>query len=335
MQKPHNFLVHTKSRTIFPFLAALSLILGTGCSSEEAVLYSATYFGFETFITIKAINSGQTIVDEVGERLSAFSDLCDRFSDTSAVTIYDVNETNEPIEVPKDLFDCLAFAIDMQKECGSYFNPLIANLSDLWKDSIADPNHELPDEDAILAAIEEMNASDLELDETTCKVTRVGTAKVDMGAFAKGYALTFAKKMFEEAGVERYIINAGNSSLLVGKSSTYGTYKIIPEVDDKHYFAVMESSIGTSGSETQEFEKDGVAYTHIVNPSTGSAKVQPYPFVSVMVDDPGIADVLSTVLYLMGPGEEAKSLADHYDANYAFYDGDGAWDTYGLSVIDR
>jgi len=328
-----------QKRLPFYFSLLLSLLFATSCQQEELTQYSATYFGFETFISIKAINSGQEIIDRIGERLSTFSDLCDRFTDTDEKTIYDVNATNEPVEVPSDLAKCLQFALDMKEKCGAYFNPLIANLSDLWKKAIEDDNHTLPKDDDLTAAIEEMNKSTLEVkfdeEKQVYIVIRKGSAKVDMGAFAKGYALKFAKEMFEEAGVKRYIINAGNSSLLVGESSQFGSYKITPEVDGNHYFEVKNESVGTSGSSTQEFVKDGVAYTHIVNPLTGEAKVQDYPFVSIVGMDPGIDDVLSTVFYLLGPGEEAKNLADSFNVKYAFYDGKGSWESYGIELLSK
>ncbi len=75
---------------------------------------------------------------------------------------------------------------------------------------------------------------------------------------------------------------------------------------------LLHGNISTSSDNQQFFEKDGMRYSHIINPLTGKAQ---NPFQSVTVQHPEsalLADMISTTLILMD-----KETAYHFmQANY-------------------
>ena len=66
-------------------------------------------------------------------------------------------------------------------------------------------------------------------------------------------------------------------------------------------------SLSTSGSYQRYYTVDGVRYHHIVDPDTNAPAALGWASVSVLTADAGVADVLSTALFLLGY-EEGVSL---------------------------
>ena len=61
-----------------------------------------------------------------------------------------------------------------------------------------------------------------------------------------------------------------------------------------------EGSLATSGASERSFSVDGERIAHILDPRTGEALYRPES-VTVWHQDPLVADLLSTALYVMGP----------------------------------
>ena len=77
----------------------------------------------------------------------------------------------------------------------------------------------------------------------------------------------------------------------------------------------------TSGIYERGFEENGVRYHHIIDPET----LMPSRYwrsVTVVCADSGIADALSTALFLM-PQDEGQTLLTRYNAEAMWVDADG------------
>ncbi|MBP5216510.1 MAG: FAD:protein FMN transferase [Bacilli bacterium] len=266
---------------------------------------------------------------EVGKIFSLYDSLADNNRRVSGhKNVYDINQTNDAVVVEKELFDLLSFSVRMKEETFGYLNPLIGNLSDLWKDHLhpervtsEEVPPSIPTQEEIQACIDEMNDSSLVLDETNLSVRRIGTAKIDLGAIAKGYAAQKAREWIIANGFKAYLVDAGTSSILLGEKDLQGSSWNVGIRGIAKKMNVKNVCIGTSGIDAQEAIIDGVEYSHIVNPFTGSAHVD-YFGVTLLGQDAGVLDVLSTAFILMGVEEnldKVTALSEKYDVSYVFY----------------
>ena len=140
-------------------------------------------------------------------------------------------------------------------------------------------------------------------------VQRVGEAEIDLGGIAKGYALDVVHRYLKKNNITKYLINAGSSSVLLGKKKN--PYLVGIEKLDNAYFELSDKVISTSSIYKQGVTIDGVTYSHIINPFTGSA-VNEHDAVIVINDEGALGDILSTSL-MMSSLEEIKSLEEQYD----------------------
>jgi thiamine biosynthesis lipoprotein len=131
---------------------------------------------------------------------------------------------------------------------------------------------------------------------------------LDAGAFGKGLALWRARDRLREAGVESALLDFGGQLVGWGPGPDgEGHWSVgVAHPLDRHESVASVRLRDTSASTTSGSERfvrlDGEDLSHVLDPRTG----RPAPAwgsVTVVHPDPMVADILSTALFVMGPGE--------------------------------
>ena len=73
-----------------------------------------------------------------------------------------------------------------------------------------------------------------------------------------------------------------------------------------------DSGVATSGDYRNYFERDGVRYSHTIDPRTGQPVTHNLASVTVLADTAGVADALATAFMVMGT-EKTLELAAQRD----------------------
>lgn len=284
----------------------------TGCSTSS--IYSTKQYLFSTWVQTVFYDGNKSAASDALSLLSRYNYLADIYSEPTDATdpnLYTLNHTNDPVTVDSKLADLLTFSQKMEEKTKGYFNPLIGNLSALWKTALDD--EVLPSQTKITAAVDELSdTTDNYFTVDGDVVTRHGTCTFDLGAIAKGYALARAKDLLTSEGETEYMLNGGSSSIVLGEKPTSdGLFRVAFANLSGKYTMLKNCAIATSADYEQEVSIDGTSYTHIVNPFTGEATFK-YDLCSVIGNDAGALDALSTAFYLMGP-DLAKTYEDDAD----------------------
>ena len=138
---------------------------------------------------------------------------------------------------------------------------------------------------------------------------------LDVGAIAKGYAVEQIAKHLESKGITGYILNVGGNVRTIGMADKE-KWKVGIEnsdIEDKEnpyieYLKLSGESVVTSGSYQRFYVVDGKEYHHIIDPQT-LMPGKKYLSVSVVTDDSGLGDAMSTALFIMDY-EEGKKLVE-------------------------
>ena len=303
-----------KLSKFLPLFVVASL---TACSYQE-VKYD-TYFCFDTTVAMSIKTSNKTVFKELKNILSFYDKICDNYEARDILNVYSLNHTNEVIyfdeSKPVELYEIVESIYNLKDEGATYFNPLCGSLAKKWKDALA--KKEVLDSVTIQEELDKMNSSSLVfgLDGSTQTIQRVGDAELDLGAVAKGFALDacLAYLKNDQPNIVDYVIDAGSSSILLGENTRYSNpsgdknnYKIkVKDLKDT-YFTAHNCFISTSGSAEQGVEINGVTYSHIVNPFTGS--VVPENDTVIVLSEYGYyGDALSTSM-VFNTVEEIKEI---------------------------
>jgi FAD:protein FMN transferase len=136
----------------------------------------------------------------------------------------------------------------------------------------------------------------------------------DLSAIAKGYGVDKVGEYLEKCGIRNYLVDIGGEIRTRGKNHQGQEWKIGVSTPDDHYeiqkVLVLENlSVATSGDYRNYFEKDGVRYSHTIDPQTGRPITHHLASVTVIHDSCMVADGLATAIDVLGP-EKGLRLAD-------------------------
>ncbi len=258
--------------------------------------------------------------------LAKYDDLTNNFElpddDAYSPNIYEINQNiGVKLAIHKDLYDVLVLSEEMKTLTDGYFDIGIGKLIDLWKaqmldeyDEVVYPNNTMTEEafNSVVATAQAMDFSDsiiaLSEENGLYYIETAGTnLKLDLGAIAKGYATQKIREYLIEKGLTYFMINNGTSSFVFGQKidRELGFFYIgldNPTNPGNPYgiVHVKDISLTTSGDYRQYVLYNDIKYHHIISPKT-KLPMHYYHSLSLIADDAGILDALSTALFSMSP----------------------------------
>lgn len=221
-----------------------------------------------------------------------------------------VDGQHQKLQVDRKIIDMLLYAKEMYTKTGGKMNIAMGSVLSIWHDyrtaGLDEPwNAELPPMDRLTEAAKHTNIDDIIIDEENSTVwLRDPEMKLDVGAFAKGYAVEMTARMLQEKGKTGYTLNVGGNIRTVGVKGNGDKWKtgIENPNDTSQYIEIVElagEAIVTSGSYQRYYIVDGNSYHHIIDPETLMPADKGYLSVSVICEDSGMGDGLSTALFCM------------------------------------
>ena len=103
--------------------------------------------------------------------------------------------------------------------------------------------------------------------------SRNPTVKLDLGGYAKGYALDRAVAILKQQGIKNALINIGGNVLALGQHGSRAWRVGIQHPRKPGPLATLDlhdgEAIGTSGDYQRYFELNGKRYCHLIDPRSG------------------------------------------------------------------
>ncbi len=264
--------------------------------------------------------------------LQNYTKLFDIYNDYEGInnlkTIND-NAGIKPVEVDQVIIDLLDEAKKFYDYSNGEFDITMGSLLKVWheyrEEGIEKNDNgelgEVPSKEELKEAASHSGWDKVEIDydKKTVYITDKNVS-LDVGGIAKGFATEKAATTMMNTDMTCGILNVGRNIRLIGTKDTNWSVGIAdPDGDPEGKYANglvvlsfdKEESVVTSGDYERYYKaEDGNIYPHIVDPAT-MYPARFYRSVTIVTEDSGAADCLSTSLFTMSI-KEGKELLKKY-----------------------
>ena len=309
-------------RLFLLMLLALTLLCGCEAAPKR---FSAVYSDvFDTVTEFTAYCSSQEEFNRLSEichgeltRLHGIFDIYDGDVENGARAL----NSGYIEDCPEELL----LLIDRGKEwysiSGGKLNIAMGSVLSLWHD--CREKGVLPDANRLKERAEHCDIGKISVDGKSVALLDPKMS-LDFGAIAKGYAAQRTAELLGEGFDGSFALNVGGNVVTRGEKPS-GKWEIGIEDPDGGILTTVKTAgecVVTSGDYQRYFEVDGVRYHHIIDPDT-LYPASLWRSVTVIAEDSGIADALSTALFCMSESDGAE-LALRFGAQALWVAPDGS-----------
>ena len=359
----------------------LSCLMLSGCQ-EKYNYYSTNIVGpFDTITTYITYASSEEAFNEqknlINEKLEYYDKLFDRYTSYDDINnIKTINEAagKEAVKVDQAIIDLLDVSIQRNKDTCNKVNIAFGSVLEIWHQYREDAEYnfgigKVPQYSILKSASKHTDINSIVIDKDASTVfIKDKDVIIDVGATAKGYAIELVKDDLIAYGVDNFLLSGGGNVASYGQrkvakkgdfyldecedyycvgiqSPQSGNFDRSPEdpaYNNEALLVVSGQSIVTSGDYQRYYEDvNGMKYHHLIDPDTLYPSVH-FRSVSIITEDSGYADFLSSAVFLMDyeTGLKFVNNLEGVEAIWLLEDGkirysDGLKDGTEFYVIDK
>ncbi len=290
--------------------AILSLVVLSLVACSKPLLYQEQGYVFGTRVEVSIYGASdvhaQQAVAEIMQEFQRLHNVLHAWKPSALSELNSAIAQGQPKIVSPELANILLDATQLSTQSGGLFNPAIGGMVKLWGFHADEFKSALPDPKK-LAALVAKNAQMRDINFSNHQISsRNKAVQLDLGGYAKGYALDRAVWILKEKGINHALINIGGNVLALGKHGARAWRVGIQHPRKPGPIATLElhdgEAIGTSGDYQRYFMLGDKRYCHLLDPRNGQP-VQGVQAVTVLTRgaNAGVrSDVTSKPLFIAG-----------------------------------
>lgn len=284
------------------------MALSTGCLNSSLFApkpYKETQFLMDTIVEITAYgpNAEQGVTAAFAE-FQRLHGLTNNFDENSQLSKINQMAGKSKVAVDPDLLFIIEFSKEVSDKLGDSFDITVGPLTKLW--GIGQKGEYVPSQAEIDKVLPLVNYHLIQVDHEnhTVYLPNEGMS-LDLGGIAKGYATDKAIEILKSKGITSALVNAGGDVRVIGNKPDGKPWRIgvqnprEPDGISAKLALTQWDTMETSGDYQRFIMKNGIRYSHILNPRTGW---QPREVASVtMVNNSSTyGDILSKPIFVLG-----------------------------------
>jgi thiamine biosynthesis lipoprotein len=290
----------------------------TGCTKPEP-LYNTQSYVFGTLVDITIFGESEGHAQEISNQIiHEFQSLHNRLHAWRPSELMTINhafrQSSAPVAIQPDVAAMITDATKLSIQSKGTFNPAIGGLIETWGFH-HDEFRPIKVDEAKIKNLVKANPEMADIVIQNGKVfSNNPTVQLDLGGYAKGYALDIALAYLRKQGVKNALINIGGNIVALGKHGEKPWRVGIQHPRKPNAIATLDLesgwAIGTSGDYQRYFELNGKRYCHIIDPATGYP-AQGVQAVTVLIPPQinagTLSDVASKPIFIAKPETRAEA----------------------------
>jgi thiamine biosynthesis lipoprotein len=267
--------------------------------------------------------AAEAAIDAVMAEMHRIDHLMSPYKESSELSRINREAAQHPVEVCPELFDLLAQSLEFSRLSGGAFDITYASAGHLYdyRKRIRPTAAEL---DTARAAIGYRNLQ-LDAARRTVRFAKPGM-RIDLGGFAKGYAVDNGASILAARGVRHAVVAAGGDSRMLGdrcgRPWTVGVRDPRREGEVVALLPLEDVAVSTSGDYERYFDVDGERFHHLIDPRTGKSPCAVHS-VTVIAPNGLTSEALSKTVFVLGAEQGLRIVASVPQADAVVVDAEG------------
>jgi thiamine biosynthesis lipoprotein len=254
---------------------------------------------------------------EIETLLANFDSSLSTYNESSVISQINYNKSNITDEYLRVVYKK---SEEIYKQTNKAFDLTVAPLVNAW--GFGFKNKEEITNAKIDSILEFVGFNKVSLKDTII-IKSDPRIMLDVNAIAQGYSVDLAAELLEAKGISNYLVEIGGEVKAKGVNNKGKAWRIgidkpfdnnnIPGQDLQAIVKLNNKSLATSGNYRKFYERDGIKYSHTINPKTGYPVTHSLLSTTVIANDCMTADGYATAFMVMGLEEAyllAKKLTD-------------------------
>lgn len=275
----------------------------------------------DTFVSVIADGrDAERVLDKTIVEMKRLEALLSAHAEGS--DIYRINNAaGGQVSVSAETIAVLEVAEEVFRRTNGAFDVTIGAVLRLW--GFGTDARQVPTAAELLSAMNGVGFTNVEFsrEERWVRLKHPAT-RLDLGGVAKGYIVDRAIEFIASQGIRHAVVDAGGDVRVMGgrpqtprwrgaRKARVGVQDPVNRERLTAVVSVMDGAVLTSGDYERYFIADGLRYTHIIDPRTGSP-VRGLSSVTIVTSKAAVADALATAVMVLGK-EAGLALVEGWD----------------------
>ncbi len=293
---------------MFFVVISFSLLLISGCEQQPQIhqqqvlalgtLVDISIYGVDDKIAAKAVTA-------VSNKMEAIHHDWHAWQPSKLTYINQQLAAGSTISLGPKQRQLIQTGITLARQSNDLFNPAAGKLIALWGFHSHERPNGAPPASSNIETLVNAGARMSELILNDNQLSTINPAvMIDVGGYAKGYAVDQGIDELRRMGIDNAIINAGGDLRAIGDKGGHPWRIGIRHPRQAGVIASLETrgdeSVFTSGDYERYFKYQGQRFHHIIDPRTGRP-AQGTRSATIIHRDASTADAAATAVFIAGP----------------------------------
>ncbi|MBN1182461.1 MAG: FAD:protein FMN transferase [Bacteroidales bacterium] len=297
------------------------------------------YIQGTTYHIIYQSKKNEDYRDEIGSILNVFNKTASVYDSTSLISRINRNEPNVIVNsMFKEIFNR---SMEISVETNGMFDITVGPIVRAW--GFGPDTSGLTTDQNIDSLLQFVGYNKVKIKDNRV-VKDVPGVILDFNAIAQGYSVDLVSNYLKEMGLHNYLVEIGGEVYCSGLKNNSSKWRIgvdkpvegnmVAGQNIQAVISLSDKALATSGNYRKFYFKEGVKYSHSINPKTGRPAMHNLLSATVIADDCMTADAFATAFMVMGlersieflkSKPELDALLIYSDSNneYAMYKTEG------------
>ncbi len=244
---------------------------------------------------------------EIDELLLEVNASFSTYIDSSEVSTLNLYKGIEGQSKTPEFVELLEEAQRINLLTGGAYDITVGPLVNLWGFGPSFKEDDIPSNELIEQALSNVGFDSISIDADNGLVRKLKPeVYVDFSSIAKGYGVDQLADFIESKGYSNYMVEIGGEMRVNGHNPKGTRWRIAIEKPESSTRAIhkiihiTDIAMATSGDYRNFFLKDGVRFSHTINPKTGKPVRHNLASVTVLNESAATADALATAFMVLG-----------------------------------